>query len=122
MAAELEEVVVQRNAIDAEYVRPDPGDDNLGCRLRRRARFGRRTVAGRRQRLLVDFAARGEGKGVEDEDGGWDHGVREPLAELLVEGGEGSGGGDVGDEASVRGAVLAQKDDGVADAWMLAQD
>ena len=84
VAAQLEEVVVDADAVDADDVPPDAGERLLG-----RGAGGDELlddlgtlVVGRRQGVPVHLAVRGERDGVDDDEGGRHHEVGHAVGEV----------------------------------------
>ena len=118
MAAQLEEVVVHGDFVEAEHVGPDRGQHLLGERARREVVVASSAVrSGSGKRLAVDLAVRREGHPLQRDECGRDHVVGEPLrdegAQLARP--ELSLRDVVGDETSVARAVFARHDDYLAD-------
>ena len=81
--AQLEEVVVDTDAFVPEHVLPDRGERLLVRRPRRGVGAVQAQPAGvrRRQGLAVDLAIPVERQGGERDEGGGDHGLRQPLGQ-----------------------------------------
>jgi hypothetical protein len=81
VAAELEEIVVHGDALEAQDGRPDPASvSSLALRGATSSRVARLAL-GPRQRAALDLAARAAREGVEEREGRRDHVLGEPRAQ-----------------------------------------
>ncbi len=100
VSAELEEVVVDADPIDADHVTPDPREQVLGRRARGHGSpFPSCGGLGLGQCAQVDLPARGERQRVEQREGGGHHVVRQLCLQ------EGSQVGDGDGRAGVHGHI-----------------
>src|SRR5207302_743509 len=107
VAAELEEVVVDADVVQAEDVGPDGGDGVLGGGARGDVAGGGGGVAAAGGGgAVVQLAVGGQREGVQGGVGGRDHVVGQGGAEPVAQGG-GGGRGDVGGGDEVGGQLLA---------------
>ena len=121
IAAELEEMIVDADALDAQHVLPDVGERGFGRVARRDERFGADCARGirRRQRLAIELAVRRQRQRVEEEEVRRHHVVGQALHAAIsrssaISGAGGGVGDEVGDEALVAGGVLALDDGDLA--------
>ncbi|CAM5681882.1 hypothetical protein SFUMM280S_10057 [Streptomyces fumanus] len=119
VAAQVEEVVVEADGVDAEDVGPDRGQGPFAVRARGDVPFGRRRAGGG-QRPEVDLVLRGERQRVQHDDRGGHHVRGQGGGEGGAQPGRlgsagGVGGGDVADEPAAAGLLVADHDDGLAD-------
>ena len=115
MAAQVEEGVVDADALQAQDLGEQAGQDLLLRRARGAA--DRRREVRRRQRLAVELAVGGQRQGIEHDDGRGHHVVGQPLGqaaaqrrriERLVRAGH-----HIADQLLVSGTVLARDDAGL---------
>ncbi|XSF02876.1 hypothetical protein VZP55_35010 [Myxococcus faecalis] len=127
VAAQLEEVAVEADALQAEDVGEDGGEKGLGGsgRLDEFVSGSRRGEVRSRQGLAVELAVGGEGEGRQRDESRGHHVLGQSLLEEGLERGGVDGllfcGDEVGDETLVTGDVLTSEDDGVLDAGEEAQ-
>jgi hypothetical protein len=123
VAAELEEVVVDADAVEAKDLSPEGGQplfDRVGGRRVGESQLRARGVR-RRKRLAVELCVGGEREGVEANEGGGEHVLRQAqLEEGAQLGGVDVWRDEVGDEASVR-RIPPGQDEGIADGGVRAQ-
>ncbi len=121
VAAQLEEVAVDADALQAKDVGEDGGKTRLsggGGRSEVVARSGGGEV-GRREGLPVELAVSREREGRERDESGRHHVLGQALEQEGAQSrgvDRGFGGGEVGDEALVAGDILTSEDDGLLDA------
>jgi len=125
VAAELEEVVVEADAVGAEELLPDGGELLLFFGQGRAvALSGLLTGVEQGQLFAVDLSAGGERQVVEHDPLGREHIVGQALLEIALPGGliGEAVGQDIGDEAFVAVVVGADAGGGQPDAGGLQQD
>src|SRR3954469_22543655 len=85
VAAEVEEVVIAANLLDAEQILPDVGKDCFGGgdRGSERRRGGGPGELRVRERLTIELAVRGQGQRGEPDEGAGDHVTRQRVREIL---------------------------------------
>ncbi|BCO68352.1 hypothetical protein MINTM007_29630 [Mycobacterium intracellulare] len=114
VAAQFEEGLVDADALHAEHLGVDAGQDLLD-RVARGAVLARR-VFGRRQSAGVEFAVGRQRERLEDDHRGRHHVARQPLGQCGARLDGVGDAGDVTDQAFVAGAVLAGDHHGLVDA------
>ena len=121
--AELEEVVVDADPLDAEHLGEQPAEDLLLRRARRAARVRRRRL-GRGQRAAVELAVRRQRQLVERDDRRRHHVVRQAGAQVLAQRRRRNALPDrhhIGDQPLVPGHVLARDHRGLRHAALPQQ-
>ncbi len=116
VAAQVEERVVDADALHTQHLGVDAGQDLLGVVGRGAVLTGALVVLRRGQGALVELAVDRQRQRLEHHHGGGDHVGGQPLAELGAQLRRVGGAGDVADEALVAGAVLAGDDRGLVHA------
>src|SRR6185437_5419576 len=128
VAAEFEEVVVDADAVQAEDVGPDPGNDPFRIGTRGHVVTIRRGAPRRGgQGAAVEFAVGGQRQGLQGGVGGGDHVVGQGGGQVGAQagggrdGGGGVGGDEVGGQLPAAGGVFAGDDGGVRDGGVSEQ-
>ena len=126
VAAELEEVVMNADAIGAQHFAPDRREGGLDLRARRDQRGGpcRCGVLGGRQGAPVDLAVAGQRERRHRHDRGRDHHLGQALAQEGAQLGDPDAGRrthhDIGDEATLPGLIFAREHDRLLDVGVAA--
>ena len=124
MAAELEEVVVNADALHVQHFAPDPDDLFFECGARTHVAGTRGVEIRRRQRLPVGLAVGEPRHGLELDEMLRHHVFGQPRAQMraqLARRRHRPGRDDIRDETRIAGCVLARDDDGLRNMRMRSE-